>query len=128
VTSLLTVGKELTMENKDQRSTETTTSNEQSGGAEGSPNTAERARSLVGVAVNTTERARNRVWDGLHKRPGIGFLAAGGAGLALANALGVGEAAVALATGYVAYQYLRHGRSPSQSLGRLLPDGAEQPG
>jgi hypothetical protein len=85
-------------------------------------------RHLARAAAQGTERARNRLADGLRKRPGLGFLAAGGAGLALANALGVGEAALALASGYFAYQYLRHGRSPSESVTRLMPENGAQQG
>jgi hypothetical protein len=97
--------------------------------AEGAPQeAAETGRGLISTAVDGSVRARDRLATGLRKRPALGFVAAGGAGLALANALGVGEAALALATGYVAYQYLRHGRSPAESLNRLMPGDRGQQG
>jgi|SRR4051812_3363037 hypothetical protein len=104
----------------EQRPTEPITE-EQRGGGE-AVQAAEGGTGPVAGAMQTTRSAGTRLWGGLRKRPGIGFVAAGGAGLALASALGVGEAALALATGYVAYQYLRNGLAPGESLGRLISD------
>lgn len=58
------------------------------------------------------KRPGARAWLAMKKRPSIGIVAAGGAGLALASAVGVGELAIAAATAYVAYQILSEGLPP----------------
>jgi hypothetical protein len=43
----------------------------------------------------------------LKDKPSVGVVIAGGLGFAAANALGVGELAIAMAAGYAAYRALR---------------------
>jgi hypothetical protein len=56
------------------------------------------------------------VWRGMKKRPSIGVIAAGGAALLLADAVGVGELAMAIGIGYAAYQVLRKGTPVDEAL------------
>ena len=54
-----------------------------------------------------------RLWKQLRRRPSLGVLLVGGAGLALAMLTGVGELVIGVAAGYGAYQVLREGVAPS---------------
>ena len=62
-----------------------------------------------------------RLWDQLKKRPSLGVLLAGGTGLGLAMAIGVGELAVAAIAGYAAYQVLR-GAAPSDVAREMIEE------
>jgi fructoselysine-6-P-deglycase FrlB-like protein len=89
---------------------------------EQSENATQATEAAAEGAEHVKEAARqkaSRLWEGVRNRPAVGFVAAGGAALALASAIGVGEAALALATGYFAYQYMRHGRSPREAMERF---------
>jgi hypothetical protein len=48
-----------------------------------------------------------KLWGVLRKRPSVGVIATGGAAFLLANAIGVGELAIAVVAGYAAYEVLR---------------------
>ena len=66
-----------------------------------------------------------RVWVQLKKRPSIGVVVVGAAGLAVASAVGVGEIAVAMIAGYAAYQVLREGVSPGQAARKIIEEIAK---
>lgn len=72
------------------------------------------------IAVNMAERALERtgdhLWRVFRRRPYVGAVLAGAAGLGLASALGVAELAVAVGAGYAAYQVLKYRMSPTQAV------------
>lgn len=47
--------------------------------------------------------------------PAVGAVLAGGAGLAVAGAIGAGELAIGAAAGYAAYRVMRDGLKPSRA-------------
>lgn len=61
-----------------------------------------------------------RLWELLKRHPSLGIAAAGGAGLAAATAVGVGEIVVAVTAAYAAYQVLREGVAPAEAIGRSI--------
>jgi hypothetical protein len=61
-----------------------------------------------------------RVWAQLKKRPSIGVVVVGAAGLAVASVVGVGEIAIGMITGYAAYQVLREGVSPGEAAKKIM--------
>jgi hypothetical protein len=63
-----------------------------------------------------------RVWIQLKKRPSIGVVAVGAAGLAVASVVGVGEIAIAMIAGYAAYQVLREGVSPGEAARKIIEE------
>lgn len=65
--------------------------------------------------------AGGKVWHAVKRRPSIGVIAAGGLGLALASAVGVGELAIGLALGYAAYQVLAEG-VPAKEAARQMAE------
>jgi hypothetical protein len=62
------------------------------------------------------KRQGMKVWNQVKHRPSLGVAVAGGAGLALAMTIGVGELAVAILFGYGAYQVLREGVPPKVAV------------
>jgi hypothetical protein len=71
------------------------------------------ARAKVEGVVKT---AAQKVWTQLRKRPSLGVLLVGGAGIALATVTGVGELTIGIAAAYGAYQVLRQGVSPDAAV------------
>lgn len=63
-----------------------------------------------------------KVWHMLKRRPSIGVMAAGGIGLALASAVGVGELAIGLALAYGAYQVLAEGVAPKEAAKQVAQE------
>lgn len=63
-----------------------------------------------------------RVWIQLKKRPSIGVVAVGVAGLAVASAVGVGEIAIGMIAGYAAYQVLREGVAPGEAARKIVEE------
>jgi hypothetical protein len=63
-----------------------------------------------------------RLWKQLRKRPSLGIALAGGAGLAAATMIGVGEITIGLLLAYGAYQVLREGMSPGQAAENVLKE------
>jgi hypothetical protein len=61
-----------------------------------------------------------RVWIQMKKRPSIGVVTVGVAGLAVASAVGVGEIAIGMIAGYAAYQVLREGVSPGEAAKKIM--------
>lgn len=53
-----------------------------------------------------------KLWVQLKKRPSLGVVLTGAAGLAVASVVGVGELAIGIIAGYAAYQVLREGIAP----------------
>ena len=69
------------------------------------------------VAVeHALEGAYDNVWSRLRKRPILGVALAGGAGLALASAIGVGEIAIGAMAGYAAWKMLAKRKRPSEAV------------
>jgi len=66
-----------------------------------------------------------RVWGQLKKRPSIGVVAVGVAGLAVASVVGVGEIAIGMIAGYAAYQVLREGVSPGEAARKIIEEIAK---
>lgn len=66
--------------------------------------------------------AAHRVWTQVKKRQALGVVAVGGAGIALATAVGVGELAIGIAFGYAAYQVLREGLPPGEAARKLMTE------
>jgi isoaspartyl peptidase/L-asparaginase-like protein (Ntn-hydrolase superfamily) len=66
-----------------------------------------------------------RVWGQLKKRPSIGVVVVGAAGLAVASVVGVGEIAIAMIAGYAAYQVLREGVSPGAAARKIIEEIAK---
>ncbi len=66
------------------------------------------------------KEAGARIWVQLKKRPSIGVVLVGGAGLAAASAVGVGEIAIGMIAGYAAYQVLREGVSPGEAAKKIM--------
>ncbi|AKU98529.1 hypothetical protein AKJ09_05193 [Labilithrix luteola] len=78
-------------------------------------------KGTVAAKVESALKRRGaRAWSAMKKRPSIGIVAAGGAGLALATAVGVGELAIAAATAYAAYQVLSEGLPPDIAVKETL--------
>lgn len=96
------------MDETQQQSTET-------GGAEARPRGGFIRRG-TGAAEHALESAYDGVWSRLRKRPYLGVALAGGAGLALASAIGVGEIAIGAMAGYAAWKMLVERKRPSQAL------------
>jgi hypothetical protein len=61
-----------------------------------------------------------RMWIQLKKRPSVGVVTVGVAGLAIASAVGVGEIAIGMIAGYAAYQVLREGVSPGEAAKKIM--------
>lgn len=70
------------------------------------------------------KEAGARVWAQLKKRPSIGVVLVGGAGLAVASTVGVGEIAIGILAGYAAYQVLREGVSPGEAAKKIAEEVA----
>jgi hypothetical protein len=68
-----------------------------------------------------TKRGGAVVWHTFKKRPSIGALVLGGLAIAAADAIGVGEVAVGVAIGYVAWRVLRKGKNAGEAI-----EGSEQ--
>jgi hypothetical protein len=58
------------------------------------------------------KREGEKLWVQLKKRPSLGVVLTGAAGLAVASVVGVGELAIGIIAGYAAYQVLREGIAP----------------
>lgn len=63
-----------------------------------------------------------RVWRAMRKRPSLGIVLVGGAGLAAATAIGVGELTIGLVLAYGAYQVLREGVPPKQAAENIIKE------
>jgi hypothetical protein len=63
-----------------------------------------------------------RVWRAMRRRPSLGIAVVGGAGLAAAMAIGVGELTIGLVLGYGAYQVLREGVSPGKAAENIIKE------
>lgn len=63
-----------------------------------------------------------RAWVQLKKRPSIGVVTVGAAGLAVASVVGVGEIAIGMIAGYAAYQVLREGVSPGEAARKIIEE------
>jgi hypothetical protein len=66
-----------------------------------------------------------RLWVQLKKRPSIGVVAVGGAGIAVASVVGVGEIAIGMIAAYAAYQVLREGVSPGEAARKIIEEIAK---
>lgn len=66
-----------------------------------------------------------RLWIQLRKRPSIGVMLVGGAGLVVASAVGVGEIAIGMIAGYAAYQVLREGVAPGEAARKVIEEIAK---
>jgi hypothetical protein len=66
-----------------------------------------------------------RVWVQLKKRPSLGVVLVGGAGIAVASVVGVGEIAIGMMAGYAAYQVLREGVSPGAAARKIIEEIAK---
>jgi hypothetical protein len=75
-----------------------------------------RAGSWLGRAEDATKRGGTRVWRALGERPSIGVALLGGAAIAAADAVGVGELAMGIMIGYAAWQVLRKGKPVGEAL------------
>jgi hypothetical protein len=86
-------------------------------------------RATPGTAAAKLEQvakdAGARVWIQLKKRPSIGVVLVGGAGLAVASAVGVGEIAIGMIAGYAAYQVLREGVAPGEAARKIVEEIAK---
>ena len=71
------------------------------------------------------KQAGARVWIQLKKRPSIGVVAVGAAGLAVASVVGVGEIAIGMIAGYAAYQVLREGVAPGEAARKVIEEIAK---
>ncbi|HEX8110813.1 MAG TPA: hypothetical protein VF516_23940 [Kofleriaceae bacterium] len=69
---------------------------------------------------HVVKEAGARLWVQLKKRPSIGVVLVGGAGLVAASAVGVGEIAIGMIAGYAAYQVLREGVSPGEAAKKIM--------
>ncbi len=77
---------------------------------ERSLNTRAAQRGTTAAKIESTlKREGAKAWHMLKRRPSVGVILTGGAALAIANAVGVGELAIAVVAGYAAYQVLRKG-------------------
>jgi hypothetical protein len=74
---------------------------------------------------HVVKEAGGRVWIQLKKRPSIGVVAVGAAGLAVASAVGVGEIAIGMIAGYAAYQVLREGVAPGEAARKIVEEIAK---
>jgi hypothetical protein len=66
-----------------------------------------------------------RLWIQLKKRPSLGVVLIGGAGLVVASAVGVGEIAIGMIAGYAAYQVLREGVAPGEAARKIVEEIAK---
>jgi hypothetical protein len=66
-----------------------------------------------------------RIWLQLKKRPSLGVVLIGGAGLAVASVVGVGEIAIGMIAGYAAYQVLREGVAPGEAARKIVEEIAK---
>jgi hypothetical protein len=82
-----------------------------------------------GTAIAKLEQvakdAGARVWVHLKKRPSIGVVTVGIAGLAVASVVGVGEIAIGMIAAYAAYQVLREGLSPGEAAKKIIEELAK---
>jgi hypothetical protein len=101
---------EVTMEPSNQAET-TTTVPQATGSDRGSP-----ARRATGAIESFAERGADLLWARLRQRPYLGVAVAGGVGLALASAVGVGELAIAALCAYAAYGMLARHEPPSKAF------------
>jgi hypothetical protein len=74
---------------------------------------------------HVVKEAGGRVWIQLKKRPSVGVVAVGAAGLVVASVVGVGEIAIAILAGYGAYQVLREGVSPGEAVRKIVEEIAK---
>jgi hypothetical protein len=83
----------------------------------------------VNALERVLEREGDRLWGIFRRRPYVGAVLAGGVGLALATAVGVAELAVAVGTGYAAFQVLKYSISPTQAVRETmkLEQGLDEP-
>jgi hypothetical protein len=79
-----------------------------------------------GTAARTVEdHAKHvgwRVWRAMRRRPSLGIALVGGAGLAAAMTIGVGELTIGLVLAYGAYQVLREGVPPKQAAENIFKE------
>jgi hypothetical protein len=71
------------------------------------------------------KEASTQVWVQLKKRPSIGVVLVGAAGLAVASVVGVGEIAIGMIAGYSAYQVLREGIAPGAAAKKVVEEIAK---
>lgn len=62
------------------------------------------------------------VWRLMERRPLAASVAVGGAGLAVAMSVGVGEVTLAMLVGYAAYQVLREGVPPKEAAHQMFAE------
>lgn len=74
------------------------------------------AHRATGAMESFAERGGDLLWARLRKRPYLGVAVAGGIGLALATAVGVGELAVGVVCAYAAYNMLARHEPPSKAF------------
>jgi hypothetical protein len=68
------------------------------------------------IAERGLELAGDRLWKTFRRRPYLGAVLAGGIGLGMASVIGVAELAVAVGTGYAAFQVLKNRVSPGKAI------------
>jgi len=62
------------------------------------------------------KRDIGRVWNTLTERPSLGAVALGGLAILAANAVGIGELAMGVGMGYVAWKVLRRGEPLDEAV------------
>jgi hypothetical protein len=109
-------------------------SNEPGGQPESGPQSSQRPRgerethpkwqARAERAEKTLERDAEKAWGAMKKRPSLGVLILGGLVVVAADAIGVGEVALGIAVGYVAYRALR---KPEPARGAQQPESQQSP-
>lgn len=74
------------------------------------------ARRATGKIEEVAERASDLLWARLRHRPYLATAIAGGLGLAIASAVGVGEIAFGVFAAYATYQMLARREPPSKAF------------
>lgn len=72
------------------------------------------------------KRRASRLWSAMKRRPSVGVIAAGTAGITAASFVGVGELVIGLSAAYAAYAILKEHMKPDEAVkkGIVLIDEA----